>query len=113
MCEEGALAKYSKREIEEFEAILARRLAVFEAYRKGERQPETSRAKHFLEVLDGRELPKTRNERAYLYYLAKIGRPVVHVGHRLPKHMQANPLELNRKMDDAQKNMAGWKPWHD
>lgn len=107
------MAKYSDREIAEFEAILARRLAVFEAYHKGERQAESPRASHFLDVINGRELPKSRNEKAYLYYLKKIGRPVVHVGHRLPKHMQANPLDLNRKMDDAASNMAGWRPWHD
>lgn len=107
------MAKHSDDEIEEFEAILAKRLQIFEDYHLGKREPETERARHFVAVVRGEERPQTKNEKAYLYHLRELGQPVVHTGKRLPSRFQSAPHEINKKWDDAAENMSKWKPWHD
>lgn len=101
------MAKYSAEEIEQFEAILVRRLKVFEDYHSGRREPETERARHSLAVVNGEERPRTKNEKAYFHHLRKIGKPVVHTGKRLPTQYQSAPHETSKK-DDATENMSKW-----
>ena len=107
------MPRYREDEIEIFEDILRRKLGVFEAYHHGEREAKSLRAKRFLEVCQGIERPITNNEKAYLYYLSKIGKPVVHTGQKLPQNLKHKPYEMNTKLDDAQESMARWRPWHD
>lgn len=96
-----------------FEQLLSDKLEVFEAYASGARMPETDRAKHFVAVCEGRQRPRTLSERAYLHHRRQIGRPVVHVGERLPSALKTAPHERGRVWDNAAENMASWKHWHD
>jgi hypothetical protein len=107
------MPKFSDEEIKVFEDILSRKLEIFEGYASGTRIPMSERAKHFVAVCEGRRHPRTLSEKAYLHHRRKTGRPVVHVGERLPSGLKTAPHERGRVWDNAVENMAEWKPWHD
>lgn len=103
----------SDDEIAAYEELLSKKLAVFEAYASGTRTPESDRAKHFVAVCEGRQQPRTLSEKAYLHHRRKVGKPVIHVGERLPSGLKTAPHQRGQVWDSAAENMASWKPWHD
>ena len=107
------MTRASAEEAAIYERLLDAKLAIFEAYASGAREPLTPRAKRFVEVCAGRERAKTPSERAYLYYRCKVGCPIIHVGNRLPPKLHTAPHELGQVLDNAVENMASWKPWHE
>lgn len=110
-------------DIARFEALLKRHLSFYEDLHNRVRRPKTAAQRKFQDVAWGKEEPETEHERAYIYYLDKIGRspsaeklktyPLVDEDESLPPGLRPVSNATGMKWDASAENMKSWKPWHD
>lgn len=96
-----------------WEDLLSRHLKFYEALHEGRRPARTPAQVSFVEVTSGLREARTFHEKAYLNHLKAKGTPVQRQYPPLPRHFRSGPNDIGRKWDDAQENMADWRPWHD
>ena len=103
----------SEAELAAWETLLTRHLEFYKALHEGRRPARTPAQLNFVEVTSGLREAQTLHEKAYLHHLRSKGTPVTRVYRQLPRHLRSGPNDVGRKWDNAQENMARWRPWHD
>lgn len=103
----------SEAELAAWETLLVRHLDFYKALHEGRMPARTPAQVNFVEVTGGLREAQTLHEKAYLHHLRLQGMPVRRVYPLLPRHLQSDANDIGRKWDNAQENMARWRPWHD
>jgi len=96
---------------DEYEHLLSKYLKFYIDLHERKRRPKTAAQRQFQDVAWGLSEPATVHERAYIYYLEKIGKTRQTTVSLLPRDLQASPFDVGKKWDAAAKNMDKWKPW--
>ncbi|MFC3097712.1 DUF413 domain-containing protein [Alteraurantiacibacter palmitatis] len=93
-------------------ALIEQHLAFYLALHEGRRRPKTAAQRRFIDVARGIAEPSTVHEYAYVWYLTNLGKAPRKPTSLLPAWVRSDSTTINQRLDDAERNMRGWRPWH-